>query len=140
MSYHSHGPLLSYRILTFSAISSISRIFNSSCFVDVRSDWTASLACVLDDCVYNYSDIQHTNTFQIHVMCIIGQMILYMWKYSKNPRPLGICTIPNDVGLVGRVPTRPKAEGFLFLSHSYAGSGSFQLWGIRTIPHTACST
>ncbi len=34
-------------------------------------------------------------------------------QYSKNPWPMGIHTILNEVGLVGREPTRPKAKSVL---------------------------
>ena len=36
-------------------------------------------------------------------------------NYSKNPWALGICTIPNEVGLVGQEPTRLKVEWVLGL-------------------------
>ena len=35
--------------------------------------------------------------------------------YSKKPWPLGILTIPNEMGLVGQEPTSPKAKWVLGL-------------------------
>ena len=83
--------------------------------------------------------------------------------YNKKPWPLGICTIPNEVGLGGREPTRLMVKWVLgpqnplkcelckftmardscfypmnvFIVWYGKIQGVQSSWGIRTIRHTA---